>query len=106
MTVSYNLPGVKSGLKLDGPTLASIFLGKVAKWDDPAIAAQNPGVQLPSASIAICHRSDDSGTTKNFTQFLADHSSAWKDGPGVYKSVKWPGGTGAKGNDGVGRAHV
>ena len=101
VTVSYNLPGVKSGLKLDGPTIASIFLGTIKRWDDPKIASQNPGARLPAAAISICHRSDDSGTTKNFTQFLADYSSAWKNGPGVDKSVKWPGGTGAKGNDGV-----
>jgi phosphate transport system substrate-binding protein len=101
VTVSYNLAGVKSGLKLDGSTVANIFLGKITKWNDPAIKSQNAGVNLPASSISICHRSDDSGTTKNFTQFLADHSSAWKNGPGVDKSVKWPSGTGAKGNDGV-----
>jgi phosphate transport system substrate-binding protein len=101
VTVSYNLSGVKSGLKLDGPTIANIFLGKVTKWDDPSIKSQNPGVTLPSSSIGICHRSDDSGTTKNFTQFLADYSPQWANGPGVDKSVKWPSGTGAKGNDGV-----
>jgi phosphate transport system substrate-binding protein len=101
VTVSYNLPGVKSGLKLDGPTIADIFLTKIKKWNDPKIASQNQGVQLPSKDISICHRSDESGTTKNFTQFLAAYSPEWKNGPGVDKSVKWPGGTGAKGNDGV-----
>ncbi len=101
VTVSYNLPGVKSGLRLDGPTIANIFLGRIVNWNDPAIANKNENVKLPDAAISICHRSDDSGTTKNFTQFLADHSGAWKHGPGVDKSVKWPGGTGAKGNDGV-----
>jgi phosphate transport system substrate-binding protein len=101
VTVSYNLSGVKSGLKLDGPTVADIFLGKITKWNDPKIASQNSGVSLPGASISICHRSDESGTTKNFTAFLAAYSDAWKNGPGVDKSVKWPGGTGAKGNDGV-----
>jgi phosphate transport system substrate-binding protein len=101
VTVSYNLPGVESGLKLDGPTIANIFLGRIVNWNDPAIANKNENVKLPDAAISICHRSDDSGTTKNFTQFLADHSGAWKHGPGVDKSVKWPGGTGAKGNDGV-----
>src|SRR4051794_31976122 len=75
VTVSYNLPGVKSGLKLDGPTTADIFLGKITTWNDPKIASQNPGVQLPSATISICHRSDESGTTKNFTAFLADYSA-------------------------------
>jgi phosphate transport system substrate-binding protein len=101
VTISYNLDGVDQGLKLDGKTAADIFLGKVKKWNDPEIASQNSGVQLPSDSITVCHRSDESGTTKNFTQFLADYSPAWKSGPGVDKSVKWPTGTGAKGNDGV-----
>src|SRR3954454_2778 len=66
VTVSYNLSGVKSGLKLDGPTVADIFLGKITKWNDPRIASQNSGVSLPGSSISICHRSDESGTTKNF----------------------------------------
>jgi phosphate transport system substrate-binding protein len=101
VTVSYNVDGVQQGLKLDARTVADIFLGKVKKWNDPEIASQNAGVKLPSDSITVCHRSDESGTTKNFTQFLADYSSAWKGGPGVDKSVKWPTGTGAKGNDGV-----
>jgi phosphate transport system substrate-binding protein len=101
VTVSYNLDGVKSGLKLDGATVADIFLQKIKKWNDPKIASLNPDVQLPSGDITICHRSDESGTTKNFTQFLADYSPEWEKGPGVDKSVKWPGGTGAKGNDGV-----
>ena len=101
VTISYNVNGVQQGLKLDGKTAADIFLGKVKKWNDPEIASQNSGVKLPSSSITVCHRSDESGTTKNFTEFLADYSTAWKNGPGVDKSVKWPTGTGAKGNDGV-----
>jgi phosphate transport system substrate-binding protein len=101
VTISYNLDGVQQGLKLDGKTAADIFLGKVKKWNDPEIAGQNSGVKLPSSSITVCHRSDESGTTKNFTEFLADFSPAWKSGPGVDKSVKWPTGTGARGNDGV-----
>ncbi|HYV16457.1 MAG TPA: phosphate ABC transporter substrate-binding protein PstS [Conexibacter sp.] len=101
VTVSYNLDGVKTGLKLDGPTIADIYLGKVTKWNDKAIAGLNPGVSLPSTDISVCHRSDESGTTANFTQFLADYSKAWTNGPGVDKSVQWPVGTGAKGNDGV-----
>src|SRR3954453_6351636 len=76
VTVSYNVPGVEKGLKLDGATVADIFLGKVTKWNDPAIAGQNSGTQLPDASITICHPSDESGTTKNFTQFLANYSEA------------------------------
>jgi phosphate transport system substrate-binding protein len=101
VTVSYNLDGVQSGMKLDGKTIADIFLQKIKKWNDPAIAGQNSDVKLPDSNITICHRSDESGTTKNFTAFLAAYSDEWKNGPGVDKSVKWPGGTGAKGNDGV-----
>jgi phosphate transport system substrate-binding protein len=101
VTVSYNVSGVPKGLKLDGATIADIFLGKVKKWNDPKIAGQNSGAKLPSDAISVCHRSDSSGTTKNFTAFLANYSPAWKSGPGVDKTVKWPVGTGAKGNDGV-----
>jgi phosphate transport system substrate-binding protein len=101
VTVSYNLDGVDKGLKLDGATVADIFLGTIKKWDDPKIKAMNSGVSLPGSNITVCHRSDESGTTKNFTAFLADYSPAWKNGPGVDKTVKWPTGTGAKGNDGV-----
>jgi phosphate transport system substrate-binding protein len=101
VTVSYNVQGVDKGLKLDGATIAGIFLGKVTSWNDKAIAEYNSGVTLPPTKIAVCHRSDESGTTKNFTEFLAAYSKAWQSGPGVDKSVKWPTGTGAKGNDGV-----
>jgi phosphate transport system substrate-binding protein len=101
VTISYNVEGLDKGLKLDGATAADIFLGSIKKWNDPKIAGQNSGMKLPDANITVCHRSDESGTTKNFTEFLADYSDAWKNGPGVDKSVKWPTGTGAKGNDGV-----
>jgi phosphate transport system substrate-binding protein len=101
VTVSYNLDGVKSGLKLDGATTADIFLGKVTTWNDPEIATLNSGTQLPGDKITVCHRSDESGTTGNFTKFLVAYSKAWESGPGTDKSVKWPTGTGAKGNDGV-----
>jgi phosphate transport system substrate-binding protein len=101
VTVSYNLNGVKSGMKLDGPTIADIFLGKITTWNDPAIAKLNAGMQLPGDKITVCHRSDESGTTGNFTKFLVAYSPAWAGGPGTDKSVKWPTGTGAKGNDGV-----
>ncbi|MGI8845578.1 MAG: phosphate ABC transporter substrate-binding protein PstS [Thermoleophilaceae bacterium] len=101
VTISYNLEGQKSGLKLDGATAADMYLGKIKKWNDPAIAMQNSGTKLPDQDITVCHRSDESGTTKLFTTFLADYSPAWKKGPGVDKTVKWPTGTGAKGNDGV-----
>jgi phosphate transport system substrate-binding protein len=101
VTVSYNVSGAQKGLKLDGKTVADIFLGKVKTWNAPEISGLNSGVKLPSKAITVCHRSDSSGTTKNFTAFLADYSPAWKSGPGVDKTVKWPVGTGAKGNDGV-----
>jgi phosphate transport system substrate-binding protein len=101
VTVSYNVPGVETGLKLDGKTVADIFLGKVTTWNDPQIAANAGGVKLPDTKITVCHRNDESGTTALFTSFLADYSPAWKNGPGTDKSVKWPTGTGAKGNDGV-----
>jgi phosphate transport system substrate-binding protein len=104
ITVSYNLSGVKSGLKLDGATLADIFLGKIKKWNDPEITKLNPGRNLPSSSITVVHRSDDSGTTKGFTGFLQNYSPEWKKQVGSDKSVKWPTGTGAKGNDGVAAA--
>ena len=101
VTVSYNLDGVERGLRLDGPTIADIYLGRVAKWNDAEIASLNDGVDLPDTDITVCHRSDESGTTKNFTEFLVDYSRAWADGPGSDKSVQWPTGTGARGNDGV-----
>jgi phosphate transport system substrate-binding protein len=104
ITVSYNLSGVKSGLKLDGPTIANIFLGKVKTWDDPAIKALNPGMSLPSTAITVIHRSDSSGTTKGFTTFLEDYSPQWKSQVGADKDVKWPTGTGAAKNSGVAAA--
>jgi phosphate transport system substrate-binding protein len=104
ITVSYNVDGVKTGLKLDGPTIANIFLGKIKKWNDPAIAGMNPGVSLPSSNITVVHRSDESGTTKGFTSFLQTASPEWKSKVGADKTVKWPTGTGAKGNDGVAAA--
>jgi len=104
ITVSYNLPGVDKGLKLDGPTVANIYLGKIKKWNDPAIAGQNSGVKLPDTNITVVHRSDSSGTTKGFTTFLSNYSPEWKSSVGADKDVKWPTGTGAKGNPGVAAA--
>jgi phosphate transport system substrate-binding protein len=105
VTVSYNLSGVKTGIKLDGPTLANIYLGKIKAWNDPAITALNPGMSLPSTSITVVHRSDASGTTKAFATFLSAYSSAWTSAAGKPdKTVKWPTGTGAKGNSGVAAA--
>jgi phosphate transport system substrate-binding protein len=104
ITVSYNLSGIKSGLKMDGPLIAQIFMGKITKWNDPAIAALNPGMHLPSTAITVVHRSDSSGTTQGFTTFLSDTYPAWKSAIGEGKDVKWPTGTGAKGNSGVAAA--
>ena len=104
ITVSYNLSGVKSGLKLDGKTIADIFLGKVKTWNDPEIKALNSGLNLPSTAIQVVHRSDESGTTKGFTTFLSAYSPEWKSTVGADKTVKWPTGTGAKGNAGVAAA--
>jgi phosphate transport system substrate-binding protein len=105
ITVSYNLSGIKSGIKLDGKTLGDIFLGKVKKWNDPEIAALNSGMSLPSTAITVVHRSDSSGTTKAFTTFLSAYNPAWTAAAGMPdKIVKWPVGTGAKGNSGVAAA--
>jgi phosphate transport system substrate-binding protein len=101
VTVSYNLPGVETGLKLDGATVAEIFLGKITEWNDPAIAKLNPGVELPETAITVYHRSDSSGTTALFTEFLSDYSPEWKSKLGEGDTVKWPTGTGANGNEGV-----
>ena len=101
VTVAYNLPALRQPLRLSGPVLASIFLGTVTKWNDPAIAADNPGVALPATSIAVVHRSDGSGTTHVFTDYLSQVSPEWKSRVGTGKSVSWPGGMGAKGNEGV-----
>jgi phosphate transport system substrate-binding protein len=104
ITVSYNLSGVKTGLKLTGPVIADMFLGNVKKWNDPEITKLNPGMNLPSTDITVVHRSDSSGTTKGFTGYLAAVSPAWSKQVGSDKTVKWPTGTGAKGNDGVAAA--
>ena len=104
ITVSYNVSGAPKGLKLDGKTVADIFLGNVKKWNDPAITKLNPGAKLPDSDITVVHRSDESGTTKGFTGFLSDYSPEWSKSVGSDKTVKWPTGTGAKGNDGVAAA--
>jgi phosphate transport system substrate-binding protein len=101
ITVSYNLPGVQTGLKLDAKTIADIYLGKVKTWDDAEIKALNPGVSLPSTAITVVHRSDSSGTTAGFTGFLAAADPEWMSKVGEGKDVQWPTGTGAKGNAGV-----
>jgi phosphate transport system substrate-binding protein len=97
-----NLDGVKAGdLTLDGPTLANIFLGTITKWDDPAIQKLNPKVKLPSEAIAVVHRSDGSGTTFIFTNYLSKVSPDWKSKVGASTAVEWPLGIGSKGNEGV-----
>jgi phosphate transport system substrate-binding protein len=97
-----NIDGVKPGdLVLDGPTLGDIFLGKITKWDDAAIKKLNPNLKLPSEAISIVHRADASGTTFNFTDYLAKVSADWKSKVGSGTAVEWPVGVGAKGNEGV-----
>lgn len=97
-----NIDGVKPGdIMLDGQTLADIFQAKITKWDDPAIKKLNPKVTLPSAAISIVHRSDASGTSFNFTDYLAKVSADWKSKVGSGTAVEWPAGVGAKGNEGV-----
>jgi phosphate transport system substrate-binding protein len=97
-----NVEGIKAGeLKLDGETLAKIFLGKITKWNDPAIVALNSGVKLPDANITVVHRSDGSGTTYNFTNYLDKVSPEWHTSPGFGSAPQWPVGVGGKGNEGV-----
>lgn len=97
-----NIEGLQSGeLRLTGPVLADIFLGTINTWNDPAITGLNPGVSLPDAKISIVHRSDGSGTTFNFTNYLSKVSPGWKSRVGEGTSVQWPSGVGGKGNEGV-----
>jgi phosphate transport system substrate-binding protein len=97
----YNVPGAPADLKFSGETLAEIFLGKIKKWNDPALAKDNPGVKLPAEDIVVVHRSDGSGTSFMWTDFLAKVSPDWKSKVGVNSSVSWPVGLGAKGSEGV-----
>ena len=98
---AYNIPGVTGELKFSPEALAGIYLGKITNWNDPAIAKENPGVNLPNQSIIVIHRSDGSGTTYIFTDYLSKVSSDWATGVGKNTSVKWPVGLGGKGNEGV-----
>ena len=98
---AYNLPAIKEPLHFSGPVLADIFLGKITKWNDKALAALNPGVALPDEDIAVVHRSDGSGTTYTWVDYLAKVSADWKSKVGVGTSVNWPAGEGQKGNEGV-----
>ena len=99
--VTYNIPGVTVDLKLSGPTVAAIFLGSITKWNDPKIQADNAGVKLPATDIVVVHRSDGSGTSFIFTDFLSKVSPEWKTKVGASTSVQWPVGLGGKGNEGV-----
>jgi phosphate transport system substrate-binding protein len=98
---AYNFPGVTQKLKLSSEAMAGIFLLKITKWNDPKIAATNKGLKLPAEDIQVVHRSDGSGTTFIWTDYLSKISPAWKAGPGTSQSPKWPGGLGQSGNDGV-----
>jgi len=100
VVLTYNLPGNPS-LKLDGDTIAGVFLGQIKKWNNPKIAAVNPGISLPDQEIVVVHRSDGSGTSYIFTDYLSKVSSEWKSKAGTNTSVNWPAGLGGKGNEGV-----
>jgi len=100
VVLTYNLPGSPK-LKLSSNVIADIFLGKITQWNDSKIAADNPGASLPDMNITVVHRSDGSGTTFIFTDYLSKISPEWKSGPGTGKSLNWPTGLGAKGNPGV-----
>jgi phosphate transport system substrate-binding protein len=101
---AYHLSGFKEPITFSGPVLADIYLGKVAKWDDPALQKLNPGVTLPNTPITVVHRSEGSGTAFIWTDYLGKVSPAWKSKPGVGMSVQWPVGVGKAGNAGVAEA--
>jgi phosphate transport system substrate-binding protein len=102
VVVTYNLPSLgTTKLKFDGNVLVDIFMGRITKWNDPKLAAQNPGIKLPDTDLIVVHRSDGSGTTYVFTDYLNKFSREWKDKVGYATSVNWPVGLGGKGNEGV-----
>lgn len=101
VAVTYNMPELSAPLRLSGVVLGEVFLGKIKKWNDPKLAALNPGVALPSSDILVVHRSDGSGTTFVFTDYLTAASPSWASGPGRGKEIAWPVGLGGKGNEGV-----
>ncbi|MEO8071579.1 MAG: phosphate ABC transporter substrate-binding protein PstS [Acidobacteriota bacterium] len=101
IVLGYNLPDVTAPLRLSRKAYAGIFLGKVTKWNDALIAADNPGAKLPNLNISVVHRADSSGTTFVFTQHLSAISPEWNEGPGTSKAPNWPAGIGSKGNEGV-----
>lgn len=98
---TYNLPGVQGEVKFTGEMLAGMFLGRITRWNDPVIAAANPDLNLPAEDIVVVHRSDGSGTTFIFTDFLSKVSEEWAAGPGSATSISWPVGLGGRGNEGV-----
>jgi phosphate transport system substrate-binding protein len=101
VVIAYNVPEISQPLKLSGEVIADIFLGRIKKWNDARIGALNPDATLPNQDILVVHRSDGSGTTYIFTDYLSAVSPAWKNGPGRGKEVQWPTGLGAKGNEAV-----
>ncbi len=101
VVIAYNLPGFTGTLRLTGPVIADVFAGKITKWDDDKIKALNTTVAIPSTDIVVCHRSDGSGTSYIFTDYLSKVSSSWASDPGKGTAVKWPAGLGGKGNEGV-----
>ena len=101
VVATYNIPGVSQSINLSSETLADIFLGKITKWDDAKVSKDNAGIKFPSSPILVVYRSDGSGTTSVFTDYLAKVSPEWKQKVGAGKSVKWPAGLGGKGNEGV-----
>jgi phosphate transport system substrate-binding protein len=101
VVLTYNVPGLASDLKLSGSTVGDIFLGEVKKWNDPKIAADNPGLKLPNTDIMVIHRSDGSGTSGIFTDYLSKVNATWKSKVGAGNSVSWPTGLGANQNAGV-----
>ncbi len=101
VAITYNLPELTAPLRLSGPVLADIFLGRIVTWNDRRITRLNPRFTLPPRDIVVVHRVDASGTTYAFTEFLAQHSAIWRRGPGVGESVRWPRGMPGRGNEGV-----
>jgi phosphate transport system substrate-binding protein len=101
VSITYNLPDVKQPLKFTGQVIANIYMGKITKWNDPQIASLNRGVTLPNMDIAVAHRTEGSGTTFIFTDYLASVSPEWAKGPGRAQTIDWPVGLGGKGSDGV-----
>jgi phosphate transport system substrate-binding protein len=101
VVLTYNVPGIEQGLKLDGEATADIFLGKITQWNDPRIAALNPGIKLPDTAVLVARRSDGSGTSNIFTDYLSKVSPEWQKKVGTGTAVNWPAGLGGKGNEGV-----